>query len=81
MSDSRGQAETTGAERSMTREEATPSLCPVPMPRQVILFWTPRVIVAETLQTLKAFALKGLRYQGRVYQRVPITLPNIDERR
>jgi hypothetical protein len=76
MSDSRGQAETTGAERSMTREEATPSLCPVPMPRQVILFWTPRVIVTETLH-----ALKGLRYQGRVYQRVPVTLPNIDERR
>ena len=74
-------AETTGAERSMTHEEATPPLCPVPMPRQVILFWTPRAIVAETLQTLKGVALKGLRYQGRIYQRVPIISSNIDERR
>ena len=81
MTDNLVQAEATDAARSMPTEEATPPLCPAPMPRQVILFWTPRVFVAEALQVLKGVALKGMRYQERVYQRVPIALRNIDERR
>jgi hypothetical protein len=81
MTDNLVQAEATDAERSLPLDEATPPLCPTPMPRQVILFWTPRVFVAETLQALKGVALKGMRYQGRAYQRVPVAMRNIDERR
>jgi hypothetical protein len=76
MIDNRVQAEATGAERSLTPDEATPPLCPVPMPRQVIVFWTPRLALVEALQAMKVFVLKSLRYQERVYQRVPMTLPN-----
>lgn len=81
MTDNRGRVELIEAERSLTPDAATPPLSPVPMPRQVIIFWTPRLIFAETLQVLKVFVLKGLRYRGPAYQRTTITLPINNERR
>ena len=81
MTDNRGRTELIDAERSLTPDAATPPLSPASMPRQVIIFWTPRLILTETLQALKVFVLKGLRYQERVYQRVPIALPNRNNER
>ncbi len=67
---SNGQQWTEGGDlQPLALGEATPPLNPAPMPRQVILFWTPRSIFGEALQVLK-----GMRY------RPSLTAPNLDER-
>ena len=57
-------------------DEATPPLCPAPMPRQNLVFWTPRVVLTAALQTVIEF-----RRTQRVVQRATIAASNTDEPR
>lgn len=81
MSDNQEQAEAAGAEGLSMVEGATPPSCSAPMPRQVIIFWTPRVIFAAGLQALKLHALKGLRHPRGAGERATISVRNLDEPR
>ncbi len=57
-------------------DEATPPLCPAPMPRQELVFWTPRLVLATTLR-----AVSDIRRPQRAAQRATVSLPNADEPR
>jgi hypothetical protein len=57
-------------------EEATPPLSPAPMPRQTLVFWTPRLVLAATLHSMME-----LRRPLRIMQRATISVPNADEPR
>ena len=57
-------------------DEATPPLCPAPMPRQTVVFWTPRLLLAATLRSMME-----LRRPLRIMQRAAISVPNADEPR
>jgi len=57
-------------------DEATPPICPAPMPRQTVVFWTPRLLLAATLRSMME-----LRRPLRVMQRATISVPNADEPR
>lgn len=81
MNSDQQRADVPGAQQSVTLDAATPPHCPAPMPRQVIVFWTPRSLLAGALQTVKIVASKALRYQVRAYQRVTINVPNHNDRR
>lgn len=57
-------------------EEATPPLAPAPMPRQTLVFWTPRLALGSIL--------RGMTEIGRplrIMQRATISVPNSDEPR
>ncbi len=64
------------AEFQTMLDEATPPLCPAPMPRQELVFWTPRVMLATTLR-----AVSEIRRPQRVVQRATVSVPNTDEPR
>jgi hypothetical protein len=64
------------AESEPMLDEATPPLCPAPMPRQELVFWTPRVMLATTLR-----AVSEIRRPQRAVQRVTVSVPNADEPR
>ena len=54
-------------------DETTPPLCPAPMPRQTIVFWTPRLMLTAFLRTVAE-----LRWPQRTVRRatVAVTRPN-----
>lgn len=54
--------------------EPVPQLCPTPMPKQIVLLWTPRVAVAAATR-----AVIGLCRLQRGAQPAAITMPNSDE--
>jgi hypothetical protein len=64
------------AEFTPMLNEATPPLCPAPMPRQTIVLWTPRLALTTTLR-----AVTELRRPQRVLQRATVSVPNADDPR
>ena len=46
------------------------------MPRQTVVFWTPRLLLAATLRSMME-----LRRPLRIMQRAAISVPNADEPR
>ncbi len=57
-------------------EDATPPLCPAPMPHQELVFWTPRLMLAASLR-----AVTELRRPQRAVQHAIVSVPNTDEPR
>ncbi len=57
-------------------EDATPPLCPAPMPRQELAFWTPGTVLMASLRVLIE-----LRRPQRLLRRATIRVTNADETR
>lgn len=55
--------------------EATPPLAPVPMPRQTLVFWTPRLALAATMRAVSEFR------RPQAGQPAAIAVPSADEPR
>jgi len=69
-------AATANVEFTPMLDESTPPVCPAPMPRQTLVFWTPRQALATTLR-----AVTELRRPQRAAQRATVSVPNADEPR
>jgi hypothetical protein len=66
-------AKTATVELMPMLDQATPPPCPAPMPRQTLVFWTPRLMLASTLR-----AVSELRRPQRAVQPAIVSLPNAD---
>jgi hypothetical protein len=54
---------------------ATPPLAPMPMPRQTLVFWTPRLVFGATMRAMIEFR------RTQAVQPAAISVPNADEPR
>ena len=61
---------------AMLDKEATPPPAPAPMPRQTLVFWTPRLLLRTTLR-----AVTELRRPQRAVQRAAVSVRAADESR
>ena len=56
--------------------EAIPERRVTPMPRQILVFWTPRLVFGEGIRVFKQ-----LRRQQHGLQRAVVPIPNVDDPR
>ena len=56
-------------------DDATPPLAPVPMPRQTLVFWTPRLFLGPTMRAMIEFR------RTPAAQPAAISVPSADEPR
>jgi len=56
-------------------DEATPPLAPMPMPRQTLAFWTPRLVLGATMRAMIEFR------RTPAAQPAAISVPSADEPR
>ena len=56
-------------------DEATPPLAPAPMPRQTLVFWTPRLVLAATMRATIEFR------RTQAARPAAISVPSADEPR
>lgn len=56
-------------------DEATPPLAPAPMPRQTLVFWTPRLVLGATMRAMIEFR------RTQAARPAAISVPSADEPR
>lgn len=81
MSDYQKGVDVAGIERPLILKEATPPRHPTPMPRQVITFWTPRLLFVEAVHAIRMRASGLSRQPIRATEHATLSLPHGDDGR